>query len=80
MVERFQNTVRVFCLDLLIVLASFLRMVQEYFVDNELSKNLAIQSVLLKFEIEIIYLGIRGLLLFLVKLFEEWVLESLLST
>jgi hypothetical protein len=55
-------------------------MVQEYFVDNELSKNLAIQSVLLKFEIEIIYLGIRGLLLFLVKLFEEWVLESLLST
>ena len=55
-------------------------MVQEYFVDNELSKNLAIQSVLLKFEIEIIYLGIRGLLLFLVKLFKEWMLESLLST
>ena len=55
-------------------------MVQEYFVDNEFSKNLAIQSVLLKFEIEIIYLGVRGLLLFLVKLFEEWVLESLLST
>ena len=55
-------------------------MVQEYFVDNELSKNLAIQSVLLKFEIEIIYLSIRGLLLFLVKLLEEWVLKSLLST
>ena len=55
-------------------------MVQEYFVDNELSKNLAIQSILLKFKIEIIYLGIRGLLLFLVKLLEEWVLESLLST
>ena len=55
-------------------------MVQEYFVDNEFSKYLAIQSVLLKFEIEIIYLGIRWLVLFLVKLLEEWVLESLLST
>ena len=80
LIERFQNTVRIFRLDPLIVLASFLRMVQEYFVDNEFSKYLAIQSVLLKFEIEIIYLGIRWLVLFLVKLLEEWVLESLLST
>jgi hypothetical protein len=55
-------------------------MVKEYFVDDELPKNLAIQSVLLKFEIEIIDVAIRGLVFFLVKLLEERVLQCLLST
>lgn len=54
-------------------------MVEEYFIDNELPKNLAIQSVLLKFKIEILNMSIGGLIILLVKLFEEGVLECLLS-
>ena len=55
-------------------------MIKEYFIDYELSKNLSIQSVLLKFEIEIIDMSIRGLVFFLVKLLKEWMLEGLFCT
>ncbi len=55
-------------------------MIKKYFIDYELSKDLSIQSILLKFEIEIIDMSIRGLVFFLVKFLEEWMLEGLLRT
>jgi hypothetical protein len=68
---------RIFCLALLIVLASLLGVIEEYFINYELSENLAIQSILLKYEIEILNVSVCRLILFLVKLFKEWMLQSL---
>jgi hypothetical protein len=55
-------------------------MIKEYLIDYELSKDLSIQSVLLKFEIEIIDMSICRLVFFLVKFLEEWMLEGLFGT
>ena len=55
-------------------------MIEQYFINNELPENLSIQSVLLKFEIEILNVSISRLIIFLVKLFEKRMLEGLLST
>lgn len=80
LVEDLENTLRILQLALFIVLTSLLRMIKEYFIDNQLSKDLSIQSVLLKFKIEIFNMSIRGLVFFLVKFLEEWMFEGLFGT
>ena len=67
-------------LHLIVVFSGILRVIEKYLVDNELSEDLAIQSILLKFEIEILNVSIPRLILFLVKVLEIRVLKSLLST
>ena len=80
LVEYLKNSLRVLSLALIIVLTSFLAVIEEYFVDNELTQDLAIKCVLLEFEFEVLDVSVARLIFLLVKLLEERMLKSFIST
>ena len=80
LVENLKDTLWIFHLAFLVIIAGLLAVVEKNLVNDELPQDFAVKSVLLELEVEVFDTSVARLVFLLMQLLEEGVLHSLLCT
>jgi hypothetical protein len=80
LVENLKDTLWIFHLAFLVIIAGLLAVVEKNLVNDELPQDFPVKSVLLELEVEVLDASVARLIFLLMQLLEEGVLHCLLST
>ena len=80
LVENLKDTLWIFHLAFLVIIAGLLAVVEKNLVNDELPQDFPVKSVLLELEVEVLDASVARLIFLLMQLLEEGVLHCLFST